>query len=92
MIHIDDPYMPIAMSLRVALEKRDFSYNKNVRIIVREAKMLESNSITYRALTRSVYTYTTAIYRHNPMLVQHMKEDALGEREYRQLLEFFESL
>lgn len=92
MIYDTNPYLPIAMSLRMALERNDFARTPNVRIMVQEAKMLQSHEISVRTLTRSVYTYTTAINRHKPELVRDMIPETLGEAQYRLLLEFFESL
>ena len=84
--------MPIALSLRMAIERNDYGRNQNVRIMVREAKMLQQGEITVHTLTRSVFTYTTAINRYKPALVHDMIPDSLGEAQYKQLLEFFESL
>lgn len=92
MIYDTNPYLPIAMSLRMALERNDFARTPNVRIMVQEAKMLQAHEITVRTLTRSVYTYTTAINRYKPELVRDMIPETLGEAQYRMLLEFFESL
>lgn len=92
MIHDDNPYLPIAMSLRMALERNDFARTPNVRIMVHEAKLLQSHSITVRTLTRSVYSYTTAINRYRPELVRDMIPEQLGKEQYESLLEFFESL
>ena len=88
----NNQYLPIAMSLRMALERNDFARTPNVRIMVHEAKLLQTHDITVRTLTRSVYAYTTAINRYKPELVQNMIPEQLGEEQYKMLLDFFESL
>lgn len=88
----DNPYFPIAMSLKVAIDRRDFAHNPNICVIVREAQKLQTHEITIRSLTRSVYTYTTAINRYNPRLVNGMHPDNLSESDFRKLLEFFDNL
>lgn len=88
----NNQYLPIAMSLRMALERNDFARTPYVRIMVHEAKLLQTHDITIRTLTRSVYTYTTAINRYKPELVQNMIPEQLGEEQYKMLLDFFESL
>ena len=86
-----NPYLPVMMMLRLAIEQGDNYHNEHIRIIVQDAQKLYMKQTTIHHINRTVYSYTVAIERYNPTLVSRMNPSHLL-RDYIKLLEFFETL
>lgn len=87
-----DPYLPIAMLLHLAIEKKEAFIDDNIRTMVQDAQLLVERKITIHQVHRSVYTYAVAIERRQPELVREMNPEDLKEPQFRALLDFFENL
>lgn len=87
-----NPYLPVMMMLRLAIERGDNYHNEHIRIIVQDAQQLYMKRMTIHQINRSVYSYTVAIERNNPTLVSSMNPSHLLREDYIKLLDFFETL
>lgn len=87
-----NPYLPVMMMLRLAIEQGEHYHNEHISMIVQDAQQLYMKKTTIHQINRSVYSYTVAIERYNPTLVSKMNPKHLIKEDYVSLLEFFESL
>lgn len=92
MVIDDNKYLPMTMLLRLAIERKETFIDENISIMVEDAQFLIQKKVTIREVHESIYRYAVAIERRKPELVVGMEPKALGEKEYRALLDFFESL